>query len=328
MRLQKLNKELEDSKEELAEKEDDRRLSELQDSLDGLYSEYEDLIQSELSDIKGLLEKGNAIAEKNADAVSSTIKTYAQNYDYNGRFNNIDSGLNLITEDKPESILGLIKSIANEGTVNEAKDNNNKNNPGSHNPTNVGGLKSIDVENVTLDNEQLFKDSILDILSFSSAGDFLKNNKDVFKKFKNLEIKGFSKGGVVSIDNIEKQIKANGDTVLGSLNPDERVLTPVQNKLFEEFINNGIPELNATANMLQPLVNIPNLPNITSSHSGATQVVQIDNLSLPNVTNYEEFKGKMYQDMQHNQKFETFVRSISTDRTMGGKRLSKNSIKF
>ncbi len=151
----------------------------------------------------------------------------------------------------------------------------------------------------------------------------------LYKKLKSLKIQGFSRGGVVSVDDIEKQVKANGDTVLGSLNPDERVLTPVQNQLFEKFINNGIPEFNATANMLQPLVDLPKLPDVQPVNRSATQIVQIDNLSLPSITNYEEFKVKMYKDMQHNMKFEEMVRTMTLPSVNGPrKRLAKNTIRF
>ena len=151
---------------------------------------------------------------------------------------------------------------------------------------------------------------------------------NLYKKLKSLKIQGFSKGGVVSVDDIEEQVKENGDTVLGSFNPAERVLTPEQNQLFEKLINNGIPELTETANMLQQLVNIPNLPEIQSRNAGTTYVANYDNITLPNVTNFEEFKVGMYKDMQRNKNFEKFVRSVSTDTLSGGNRLGKNSIKF
>ena len=36
----------------------------------------------------------------------------------------------------------------------------------------------------------------------------------LYKKLKSLGIKGFSRGGVVDVDDISKQVKANGDTTL------------------------------------------------------------------------------------------------------------------
>lgn len=319
MRLQKLNKELEDSKEELAEKEDDRRLSELQDSLDGLYSEYEDLIQSELSDVKGLLEKGNAIAQNLASEIGSTLDSYVQGYGYDGRFDSLDKGIEMIPkdvtndEDKKE-IIDVVKSTAKEGVKPETtNDNNNSTNSSTSNNTSKNNSSSVTINGQTYGtgynavntipivvktpkeralefinskaskakkkkkeysdvNKKIWDYTKGKVLSSDELKrlaelvgvkyDNAKKSGKLYKKLKSLKIQGFSKGGVVSIDDIEKQVRANGDTVLGSLNPDERVLTPVQNKLFEEFINNGIPELNATANMLQPLVNIAKLPNI------------------------------------------------------------------
>lgn len=145
----------------------------------------------------------------------------------------------------------------------------------------------------------------------------------LYKRLKAIKFPGFSKGGVVSIDDIEKQVKSNGDTVLGSLNQGERVLTPVQNKLFEQFINNGIPELTATANMLQPMVNVPKLPEIQSRANNIEYGDISFNFELPNVSNSDEF----LKAIQSDRKIQKAIQSVSIDRINGGSRLGVKSIR-
>ena len=386
MRLQKLNKELEDSKEELAEKENDRRLSELQDSLDGLYSEYEDLIQSELSDIKGLLKKGIGLAENFSTEIGSTLTSYADKYNYNGRFDNVDEGIEKILnpkDDKTETVpnppenppdntpkgMGFHKIEAQEklldnvttppSTVREAMPEKKQevqvlsvDVTKTEKKATSSTKKSDDDGKIKVGEKVKFKSGQYTASSDGSGnkgkqklGDDVYIQKIVSgakrpyligtkKGGGNLgwvsksQLSGFSRGGVIEIANLNKQIRENGDDALVSVKEGERILTPLQNQMFEKFINNGLQDLVDASNILQPLVTIPRLPDVQPNTANATQVVQIDNLSLPNVTNYEEFKGKMYQDMQNSKKFETYIRSVSTDRTMGGSRLSKNSIKF
>ena len=142
-----------------------------------------------------------------------------------------------------------------------------------------------------------------------------------------VELKGYSQGGVVSADDIEKQVKANGDKVLISANPGEGLLTPIQTELFSDFVNNGLQDLVSATDMLKPLIDLPKIPNIQPVRN-SNQVVQIDNITLPNVTNYDEFKTQMFRDMQSDRKFEGMIQDMTVNRLSGGNSLSKYRHRF
>lgn len=119
-----------------------------------------------------------------------------------------------------------------------------------------------------------------------SDKDYNKKSGALYKKLKELKILGFSKGGVVSIDNIEKQIKANGDSVIASANPGERILTPLQNDLFEKFVGN-LPQLNQMTDTIKPLVDLPKMPDIQPVERNSNVEFNAT-LSFPNATKVDE----------------------------------------
>lgn len=67
------------------------------------------------------------------------------------------------------------------------------------------------------------------------------NSKDgaFYKKLKSLKIPGFRKGGVVSVDDIEKQVHDNGDTSLVSVQSGEGILTKEETEAVKELADNA-----------------------------------------------------------------------------------------
>lgn len=134
-----------------------------------------------------------------------------------------------------------------------------------------------------------------------------KNSKDgaFYKKLKSLKIPGFSKGGVVSVDDIEKQVRANGDDGVVSVKNGEGILTQPQTENLQklaqhmpEFIESIKDVHNAVPITVNPIENLRALSNARSMGN----VVNIDNITLPNVKNYNEFKNQMFHDMQTEKK--------------------------
>ena len=74
-----------------------------------------------------------------------------------------------------------------------------------------------------------------------------------------------------------------------------------------------------TANRFTP-VNIPNFANKTVA---SNQSVVINELTLPNVTNYEEFRSDLIKDA----KFEKAVQSMTIDR-IAGRSTSMSKFKY
>ena len=140
----------------------------------------------------------------------------------------------------------------------------------------------------------------------------------LYKKLKSLGVKGFSKGGVVDVDDINKQVKANGDTTLISAKKGERILTPEQNKAFEKLVDTSLKNTSITSNL-----NVPNMANLIKSvpnnidYGGVTFNFEV----LAN--NPEDFVRKV----QNDPKIQNAIRSVSVDRVNGAGRLSVNRIK-
>lgn len=78
----------------------------------------------------------------------------------------------------------------------------------------------------------------------------------LYQKLKSIKFPGFKKGGLVSVDDIEKQVHDNGDTGLVSVQSGEAVLTPVQTDLFQKFTEK-MPEMVQAFDMSN-LVKVPN----------------------------------------------------------------------
>lgn len=107
MRIQKLQKELADAKEDLEEKEYDRLISDQQSMLDKLMDEYTSLINAETKNRDKLLQKGIDAVILSKDTIAKTIGEYADKYNYTDPLNNLQSGLNIMT--------------GNEGPLNQVK---------------------------------------------------------------------------------------------------------------------------------------------------------------------------------------------------------------
>ena len=87
-----------------------------------------------------------------------------------------------------------------------------------------------------------------------------------------LKLAGFSKGGVIS--ELSNAIRLNGDTVLVSAKPGERMLTEQQNGYWEKWTQ-SLPNLMNLTDIIKPNVNIPTaIPTVNRDQS---PVYNIDN---------------------------------------------------
>ncbi len=116
-KLQKLQVQLSDKEKDLRETEYDRYISDQEEMLDKLYEEYEKSITAEMQNVEKLLADGIEIAKNNVDLIAEIHDEYTEKYDYNGRFDNIEDGLNHIVNDSKEDIGNKLKDNANEGVA-------------------------------------------------------------------------------------------------------------------------------------------------------------------------------------------------------------------
>lgn len=146
----------------------------------------------------------------------------------------------------------------------------------------------------------------------------------LYKKLKSIKFPGFSKGGIVSVDDVRNQVINNGDTGLVSVHNGEGILTPLQTTLFGE-LTEKLPELNQALNLMGNMVDLPSLPtlsDIPTVKSNTTIGDMVFNIDLPNVTNPEEF----VKAIQNEPKVQKALRAVTTDRLTGNGRLSVRNI--
>ena len=156
-----------------------------------------------------------------------------------------------------------------------------------------------------------------------SSTDYKKKSGALYQKLHELNVLGFSRGGVISVDSLEKQVKANGDSTLVSGNPGERILTPVQNDLFEKFVGK-LPELNQMTNMLHPIVDMPKMTDIQPVQRDISNNINAEyNFTLENCTNADD----IIRQIQQNSKVQKALRAVTTDQLVGSGRLSVNRIR-
>ncbi len=193
----------------------------------------------------------------------------------------------------------------------------------------------------------------------------------LYKKLKEIKFPGFKKGGVVSVDDIEKQVHDNGDDGIVSVKNGEGILTQKQTEALEEFTEklpekDGIirtpdgveltpvspedfikmlqarsadkqtpdlggmakPDLQDLSGFMKPI--LPDLsgmvkfePPEVPSAGNTNNVLNIDNITLPNVTNAEEFADTLIPVFQRKKGFERLLDHMITERLTGAGKLNK-----
>ena len=158
-------------------------------------------------------------------------------------------------------------------------------------------------------------------LMVKKNSELLNAMKELKEKNGNANIKnvgGFKTGGIARL------VRSKGEDGIAMVRNGEGFVAPEHVLAIQELLDT-VPLVN---DMFKPLVDAPKLPNLTPVNSMGNNVLQIDTLTLPNVTNYEEFRDKMYKDMQSNKKFEGMVQDMSINQVSGGGRLSKYNRRF
>lgn len=312
MRIQKLQKELSDAQNDLKEKEYDQYISDQQDMLDKLMEEYESLITAETQNRDALLQKGIDAVKLSAGSIKDTIEKYADKYDYTDVLDNIQSGLKTMTGN--DSALNQIKtsvlsSIEPIGTL----------------PSAIVGLNLSVVSglgNISSQLNQFLKEKIGTTSNTTTHSAVPAISAPVQTLIN--RVHGFSKGGVVPVDDIEKQVEANGDKVLISANPGEGLLTPVQTEMFEKFVGK-LPELNQMPDIMPPtLVSMPKMPERQSIADMVPNNIEATyNFTLENCTNADD----IIREIQQSNKVQKALREVTVNRSLGSNRLGVNKIK-
>ncbi len=146
-------------------------------------------------------------------------------------------------------------------------------------------------------------------------------DENLYKKLKSIKFPGFQKGGIVSVDSIEKQVKSNGDDGIASVKNGEGLIPAEQMPQFLELLKN-LPNLQ---NVPQSLVNTPDANHFISAlhnNTPAKSIAATYNFTLENCANAED----IIHQIKHSQKVQKALRSVTSDRISGSGRLSVKSI--
>ena len=370
-RIQALQSQLEDAQDDLAEKQYERQISDEQDMLDNMYNKYSDLITAESQDTKALIEKGQALMDKNMTTIKTTMDNYATDYGYTyqqlqdifsgNSFKSFESGLNTKL-DEVKTAIGSINIPSANGGSNGASDGSNGSANGASNESetikSAGMFGDIIMNPDSLDPTKnpldftpgIVSDSITVKLKMtkkqvedyikkyasnpgkgkkkSDYGDlnkaiwdhtngkvlsakeeqnlakklgvsdknYSKKSGALYKALKSLKIKGFSKGGLVSIDSIEKQVKANGDDGLISAKNGELVLKPYDSELFKSFMQSDLIQKPSFADNLVK-ANVPDFSKIgRNTGNNVTNGDITFEFNMPNVTDSKSMLHALQTD--------------------------------
>lgn len=351
---QKLQVSLNDAVDDLKDSEYDRYISDVSKMLDKLQKEYQEWQEKFLKKFDELLAEGLGIGDSTNGSYLATI---AKNNGYNiqnpNANNNGKGGVNndgsangntnpVKLEDNNSSnnnssnnnsskssssapkVNNKITAIGIESEETKAKQYINKNKSKSTKPLREYSYVNQKIAALTKDKHGTYVLStshlkgLAKLLGVKQDGNYKKSGK-LAKKLHSIGLKGFSKGGVVSVDSLNKQIRANGDDGLASVKNGEAILTPAQTEMFKQFVENmqgNLPQQNhKMSNNLANLAKV--IPN-NVDYGGVNF-----NFELNNVTNGDEF----IREIQTNQKMQKALQSVTVDKINGGGRLSVNRIK-
>lgn len=137
---------------------------------------------------------------------------------------------------------------------------------------------------------------------------------NLYKKLKSIKFPGFSKGGVVNVDDLQKQIKVNGDTSLASVKVGERILTPVQNQNFEKLMASPLFQNPSVLNGLENIAKLPDISKVTNNKQGDVNVSDVNfTFNLDNVTDTQTF----LREIKNNKSVQNAIQTVVLNPMMG-----------
>lgn len=151
---------------------------------------------------------------------------------------------------------------------------------------------------------------------------------EIQKEINSIRIEKYRRGGLIGTNTnfLDSIAQLFGEDHMVAAKEGERILTEEQNKAFEKMVNTNFTPLNdeernkyTIDKMIEGMTHIqtPNVGNV--SNIGNTTTVGDINITLPNVTNKEEFVQWLRTDGQ----IEKIVQSMTIGRMAGGNSFAK-----
>ena len=329
-KLQRLQKELDDKEDDLRETEYNRLISDQQAMLDKLYEQYRELTEKKMDDFHGLVEEGHRMAQENAGIISSYLSNIATANDYKEENKSLLAGISTSISGNVDNIIQAIVDSRtalsgtkdnNEGTKNNNDKKNNNKKKSSTNKKNNNKKKSSSSKKKS-SNSKKNGSSKQEVVLEGSSFKRIPTEKDTLKNL------GFSH---LEPDILFEDYHGRGSLKQASLEQEVMILNTMERTSDIYAAPDTRKPRILSGNMLDASIQTLSISDVvpdltaTPSMNNLSNVVNIDSITLPNVTNYDEFKDRMFHDMQNNGNYIRFVNDTSLNRTDGMGRLAKNT---
>lgn len=210
-----------------------------------------------ISQIKLIADEMDKLAEKSEKAaqaiVDATTDDYLEHTTIGANGNNNGNGSSSETKTSLSDIKNFITKNAKEA----------KNDKSYYAPLNQYIYDKTKGKVLSKENERKLAKLLNVDIKTDLTGD--KGREELAKIRDALKLAGFSKGGVIS--ELSDAIRLNGDTVLISAKPGERMLTEQQNGYWEKWTQ-SLPNLMNLTDIIKPNVNIPTaIPTVNREQS-------------------------------------------------------------
>ena len=337
-KVQQIKVSLEEAKENLEETQYDKFVSDQKKLLDDLYNEYEKVLNERLDDVDSLISDMIVNINEDANVIKDTLIEQASDVGYkiSSTMNNIwkggaqpvlsEYGINFTNA--TTNVISAINSLTNSvNTMVSALDKKANNDTNVKKTNSKSATKTNSSKSATKNNSSNTRNIKSFLSGLSGVGDITRNAKSFLSGLSGVPK---FKQGTQSVNKSQMAWTQENSIPEAIIRPsDGAILTPLAKG---DMILNG----NATSNLFS-MMNDPSAfikdnlfdnnssdvaPNISNNTNSISVSLDNVNFNLPNVKNYDEF---IYA-MQHDKKFESLIKSMTTDRLFGGSSLKKYHI--
>lgn len=303
-KLQSLQANLDSAKNDLMDVEYDKYISDQQEMLDNLFSEYESLIQDIVADVDSLLAAGNAIATENGTKINALTTSIDEHFktsapaasaspsadpppapSNSGNTPPAPSPANsqqVAEENYKKEMRNKIDRILNSDTFVGMGSANYWEQRKKYTPNEVQ-KRIFKHGHKRRDYKHLNKKGLVVLAQMLGLGTFSQKNvsSNLLKFFNKV---GYSQGGIAR--SLNKIALANGDDGWITVKRGESVLNPGQTEKFQEFLSNMNPFVDTIKTITSPN---------SAGYSGKSSCFQQTigdinlNLELNNVTDTDSF---------------------------------------
>ena len=329
-RRQKIEAQLKESKDTLAETEYDRLISDQETMLDNLASEYAEMLEDYMKDDESLFCEGLAVVKENAALINEVTTSVADKWgmELSGEMESVVGNINLVDS----TLNGIRSDLQDYFAATQGKKDGTSDTPASD--TTFGGLSAGDLSSI-----------ITNIPHGSTVNHGGDSSASTNREPDTMEGTGLKILNPVSIDASTGKATGTGGLVhigtgklvsLSSNDDDEIIRVDRGNGEIMELVKVETPPewQNFGRSLLDSTVNTtPNFDAITRqivdnapTNVENTSNVSIENVSfsLPNVSNYRE----LMQEAQADPKFEGMIGHMIDTKLTGSNRLNKFRTKF